>query len=369
MHIAIVTNYLPPRAGGLEGVVDALARGYTDAGDEVIVTGYDDGAAAAPYRREALHGWNGLERRGIPVPLLTPRSLVRLWRVVRGADAVHIHGLVFVSSVVALLASRSEQRVVVTEHVGLVPYRSRIAGWLQFCALFVGARLAVRRDAMIATLNDRVAADVGRVAPRATIRKIPNAVDLGLFSPSTAARRLESRGALGWTGPVVLVVARNAPKKRLDLVLGAARRLRSVRFVVCGLDTDELPWAEPNVEVLGAVERSRLVDLYRAADLLLLPSEGEGQPLAVLEALACGLPVVLGADPDVMAELPDCVVPVERTVDAVVDAITETVAEADGRSLADTCTRSVADRGWPGAVATYRSLLDRPDPSAAKATT
>lgn len=357
MRIAIVTNYLPPRAGGLEGVVDALALAYTELGDDVVVVGVDDGAGPAPYRRERLRGWTGLERRGVPVPILTPGSFVRLVRAVRNADAVHIHGLVFLSSFAALLASGRKQSIVVTEHVGLVPYRSALAATVQRLALVAGVRLARRRNAVVTALNERVVADVTALGCGA-VRKIPNGVDIERFTPVSPQRRAALRESRGWLGPTVLVVGRNAPKKRFDLVLGASRRLRSIQFVVCGLDTERLRWSEPNVEVLGAVEQGELADLYRGADLLLLPSEGEGQPLCVLEALACGLPVVLGADASVLAELPSCVVPVNRTVDAVVDAIVSSLPAAHEReSIGARCADAVADRGWTRAASAYRVLL------------
>jgi glycosyltransferase involved in cell wall biosynthesis len=56
----------------------------------------------------------------------------------------------------------------------------------------------------------------------------------------------------------------------------------------------ELP---PGATVLGPLPRERVAQLYRAADALLLPSRGEGFPLTAQEAMASGLPVVLGDDP------------------------------------------------------------------------
>ncbi|HUR76331.1 MAG TPA: glycosyltransferase family 4 protein [Acidimicrobiales bacterium] len=350
---------MPPRAGGLEGVVDALARAYTDSGDDVVVVGYDDDAGPAAYRREPLRGWNGLERHGVPVPVLTLRSFARLRRTVRSADAVHVHGLAFLSSFAALLACRRGQRVVVTEHVGAIPFASGLAVAVQRVALSAGRRLAQRRNAAVTALNDRVVTQVAASA------KIPNGVDLEFFSPVAPRLRAELRARRGWDSPTVLVVGRNAPKKRLDLILGAAHELRSVRFVVCGLETEKLGWSEPNVDVLGSVDHAMLADHYRAADLLVLPSEGEGQPLCVLEALASGLPVVLGADPVVLAELPDCVVPVDRSVGAVVAAIKATLPAANAReALSTACARAVAGRGWADVAAAYRALLT---PAAAEA--
>src|SRR5690606_38200105 len=66
---------------------------------------------------------------------------------------------------------------------------------------------------------------------------------------------------------------------------------------------------EAQVHFHGAVDHQRLPDLYRNAELCLLSSRHESQNLAVLEAAACGTPVV-GTAVGVIPELvpPDCVV-------------------------------------------------------------
>jgi glycosyltransferase involved in cell wall biosynthesis len=55
-------------------------------------------------------------------------------------------------------------------------------------------------------------------------------------------------------------------------------------------------WGLPNVRVLSPMPQAELASWYHAADLLILPSEGEGFPLVVQEAMACGLPACITAD-------------------------------------------------------------------------
>jgi D-inositol-3-phosphate glycosyltransferase len=57
------------------------------------------------------------------------------------------------------------------------------------------------------------------------------------------------------------------------------------------------------VDVLGPIPSERVAELYRAADALLLPSRGEGFPVAVQEAMSSGLPVVMSDDPSYASHL------------------------------------------------------------------
>ena len=360
-HIVVVSNYLPPNGGGVEFVADALAREYAAAGHEVTVTGYDtraDEGFTAPYHRVALGGWNGLERRSVPLPILGPRAILKLRRLVRDADAVHVHGLAYLSSFAALLSLRRATPNVVTEHVGIVDYDSAAMTRAQRLALAFGARLAGWRRSQVVVLNDRVAAEIRAVAPQLQIRKLPNGVNLDEFRPPSLEERAALRTRLEINSPAVLIVARNARKKRLDLVVDAATAMPTTHFVICGRGTQALTGAGSNVRLLGEVDRETVAMLYRACDALLLPSESEGLPLVVLEAMASGLPVVVGDDPDVVRELPHGVISVARNVVAVRAALDE-VLGTDTPPDIDTRT-AAAGFGWRAIADDYLRLLRDP---------
>lgn len=138
---------------------------------------------------------------------------------------------------------------------------------------------------------------------------IPHGVDTDLFRPPTAGERARARRALGLgSGFVVGAVGANSFRKRFDLILASfalfaaggsgARLLIKTDRTVSREGRDLADMAKRN----GIADRVRLLteelsgtemrELYWALDLLLNLSEWEGFGLPVLEAMACGLPVV-----------------------------------------------------------------------------
>ena len=372
MRVLLVANYLPPYEGGIQFVVDRLARGYAARGHDVVVTGYD--AARRPvrfarpaerYRTVSVPAVNPLERLSVPIPLFAP---VRLWRttrtLMRWASAVHVHGLLYPNTALAtLLAHRGARPVVLTEHVGLVSTGNGLLDRAQGVAFRrAGRHLAARRVSAVAVLNERVAAEVDQVTGgRSPIHRIDNGVDTDLFRPAEPAERVAARERWGFTRPTALFVGRLARKKGVDLLLEAAAASDRFDVAICGKDTERLGAVPATVRVLGLQDQERLADLYRAADLLVLPSYGEGFPLVVQEAMASGLPVVTcaGATPStgphtaVVREAP-------RTAAGLVDAVHALLdAGPAGRAALGVKGRAVAvaHYDWSVAVDRYLALL------------
>jgi glycosyltransferase involved in cell wall biosynthesis len=86
-------------------------------------------------------------------------------------------------------------------------------------------------------------------------------------------------------------------KKGLHILRELAGRLPDCQWVFIGWGPDDpAGWGLPNVRTLGAIPHAELPRYYRAADLLVLPSSGEGFPLVVQEAMACGTPALISPD-------------------------------------------------------------------------
>jgi len=154
-------------------------------------------------------------------------------------------------------------------------------------------------DAVIAVssaLRDRLVA-LGVEAGKVSVLR--NGVDAELFRPADGA---EARARLGLPadGPLLASVGNLLPVKGQALAIEALQHLPACRLVVVGEGPlrDAL---EQQARRLGVAERvlfrpsmpqHELRYLYAASDLLLLTSQREGWPNVVLEAMACGTPVV-----------------------------------------------------------------------------
>jgi glycosyltransferase involved in cell wall biosynthesis len=128
---------------------------------------------------------------------------------------------------------------------------------------------------------------------------IPNGVDIEIFVPAKEQQRQSIRDELGLPPekPVFLFVGRFVEKKGLPILQQLAQRFQSVHWAFAGWGSlDPSLWELPNVTVFRDRRGIQLTPIYQSADLLVLPSKGEGFPLVVQEAMACGTPVMVGSE-------------------------------------------------------------------------
>ena len=200
--------------------------------------------------------------------------------------------------------------------------------------------------------------------PRERVRTVRNGVDLERFAPGD---RQQARAQLGLPsdGAIALGVGRLVPGKGFDVAARAVRRLPDCTLALVGDGAERTRIADAGdgrVVFLGSQPPERVALAYRAADVLVLPSEREGWPNVVTEALASGLPVVatrVGGIPQILGDDPPqhlgaLVEP--RDVDALAAAL-RVVLDAGGRSSE---VRAFAERyGWhepvAALVATFRA--------------
>ena len=366
-RLLLVTHYFPAHGGGVEAVAYALAERLIERGWEIEWFASD--CDRPPLRRgleaRAAGSFNGLERRfGIPYPVWTPVALLGLYRAVRRADAVHLHeGQYLPNLIAALMARTMGRRLVVTQHIGQVPYRNPVPRWLLEVLNRVIARtVLVPADAVIYISHQVMTYFESLVGSRGTFLLVANGVDGRVF------RRCEEVAGLAElprprlkTAPVLLFVGRFVEKKGLGMIRELARRTPTFQWFLAGSGPiDPATWGLSNVTVLGRLPVSHLVEWYNKADLLVLPSVGEGFPLVVQEAMSCGLPVAVHTETAAAGHLPAGLVLAESVEGA--DATDRWLARlefelarpAEDRSALRSLCADFASRHWSWEVSADR---------------
>lgn len=244
---------------------------------------------------------------------------------------------------------------------------------LNLIARFPGPRRqiveAIRQaDGLIAVCQALADVYLELGADPAKLRVLRNGVDLELFRPQP---RHDARTRFGMTGPSLLSVGHLIERKGHDLVIKALADLSDLHLFIAG-DGPEQPALErlaarlgvsARVRFLGALSQQELAALYSAGDALVLASSREGWANVLLEAMACGTPVVASpvwGTPEVVAAQQAGRLMAERSVPALIDAVRKLLAKPPAR--AD--TRAFAERfDWhstsDGQMALFREILAR----------
>jgi glycosyltransferase involved in cell wall biosynthesis len=306
MRIALFTDYYPPHVdGGVERVVLQLAQGYARRGHDVRV--FTLNTRDAPEFETVMPNLRVYRAPAVQLSgLLKVQSSVstKLYGVANDAlndfpaDVIHAHTTFFYSSLVAAaLSKRHSTPLVTTLHVGSLgemPLRTRLMAGIYERTL--GSLIMAQSQAVIA-VSHAVADHAEKLGVRPNkLTVIPNGVDVDEYAPAfyKGADRLRVTCVgrlIGNKGPQHLLEA-------VPALLGVAPDAEVV-FVGDGpmlqalQARSEALGLQDNVTFLGS--RDDVPDILRDSDVFVRPSLTEGMPLAVLEAMACGLPVVATA--------------------------------------------------------------------------
>lgn len=225
-------------------------------------------------------------------PLSVP-TLVRLRNSIRSSDVVVASGSkTLPASVVAGLALDTP---LIYQNIGDPLYWAP-DGWRHRMV-----RALLRRTDAVAAVSGQAAGalarDFGVPADRITVLR--NARDRHAYQPASAAERVQARARLGLPPevPVVVQVAALSREKRIDLAVAALQRVPLAHLVVVGtgplrahLEQLAAAVAPGRVHFLGSMSDVR--PAYAAGDAVLLTSDSEGVPGALIEGGLCGLPAV-----------------------------------------------------------------------------
>jgi glycosyltransferase involved in cell wall biosynthesis len=210
-----------------------------------------------------------LAREGTPVDLLH----------------AHVHWMGWAATQAGWLMRRP---VVISEHSSEWP-RGQITP-----AALRRARIAFRRAALVCPVDAQLERAIEERGVHGRFRVVPNTVDTGVFRPPSRAPGTHAR---------LVNVAQHVEVKAHDVLLeafaGVAKRRPGLTLVLIGEGplTPKLKQLavqlaiEGAVSFVGSVDAPRVAEELRRADALVMSSLSENLPLALLEALCCGLPV------------------------------------------------------------------------------
>ena len=236
------------------------------------------------------------------------RLVARLWRMRSTIDVIHMHGVSQKNGPISLMARLLGKPVVLTLHTSgqdepqAAARRGMLANW------------AFKSSALILPVSPNLVRRCEEAGvPAAVVRLTPNGIDTHRFRPPTAAERTALRRELRWPErqAVFVFVGFFSRDKRPDLLFRAWSRLAGEgvpsKLVYIGATASTYYEIDRSLAVEireGAAKLGRADDVvfveathdvaryYRAADVFVLASVREAHPVALLEAMSCGLPVV-----------------------------------------------------------------------------
>lgn len=301
MRVLTVTHFFESHGGGIERVAGHLCRQLALLGAESIWAASDcDPLPSAEVEVVPLACWNPVEKlTGLPMPVPSPRAVSALVREVRRSDAVIVHDALYATSILALLIAKFCGRpVLLIQHIAQIAFSSPALRLVMKVANALITRPILWAANERVFISDTVRHELLGTPPRSSCKLLFNGVNDAIFFP-------DERSAQGSRDKrTVLFVGRYVEKKGLAVIRALATSRPDLEFLLAGSGPLEPSrWGLANVKDLGSKSPEELADLYRSASLLLLPSVGEGFPLVIQEAMACGLPVVCGkpsnrADPE-----------------------------------------------------------------------
>jgi glycosyltransferase involved in cell wall biosynthesis len=263
----------------------------------------------------SLPGADAVKCQPIPAPVGAEKFLVtqtrrQLAQLLADVQIVHLHGVWdSILKASATVAFRLGIPYVVTPHGMLDPWSLSQKKWKKKLALALGYRAMLNRAAFLHVLNRdeiELLKPLGLTSP---MQMIPNGITpdefLNLPTPGTFRA---SHPQLG-SSPYILFLSRLHYKKGLDILADAfgllAGKNPGVHLVVAGPDEGAATAFKNQIKSAGLENRvhltgpifgdEKLAALVDAA-CFCLPSRQEGFSLAILEAMACGVPVVISTE-------------------------------------------------------------------------
>jgi phosphatidyl-myo-inositol dimannoside synthase len=369
-RVLLVTNDFPPRRGGIQSYLAELVTRLAASGEHTVTVYAPQWKGADAFDAHTA-GYQVVRHPGtlmLPVPTVD----VRMRRLIAEHDVDTVW--FGAAAPLGLLAQRARQagatRVLASTH-------GHEVGW----SMLPVARSVLRRigdDSDVVTFVSRYtrARFASAFGPEAALEHLPPGVDIARFRPDPASRaELRARYRLGQR-PTVVCVSRLVPRKGQDMLIRALpairQRVDGAALLIAGggpyLETlrgvaDRFGVSE-HVTFTGGIPAAELPAYHAMADVFAMPCRTRGAGLDIeglgivfLEASATGVPVIAGCSggaPETVRHNRTGLLVDGRSVNKIVDAVTELLADPDRAA-----TMGAAGRDWVTAQWQWDALAGR----------
>lgn len=316
LEIAMFSDYFHPELGGIQDSIALAAQALGRRGHRVAlhVPRYGE----RDYRRVGLRRVESAlgpgvwvhRHRSLPAPSTTQQSRVvipsmvttlRLLRQTR-PDVIHVQSFLGLGLEAVMAGWMLGIPVIGTNHTAIKAFAAYLPvkpDWAEDYVTWFHNRCD-----LITAPSHSVLEEMGLARLERPSQIISNPIDTHVFCPSSPEERAGLRAQFGLTTSVVVYAGRLGPEKDIDVVVRAVARLREggmpMTLAIAGHGSDEgrlrgmaaeLGVAD-NVRFLGTLDKERLAALLRASDVFAIMSTSETQSMTLLQAMACGVPVV-----------------------------------------------------------------------------
>ncbi len=264
-------------------------------------------------------------------------------------DVMHAHShLYFSTNLAALKRQLGDIPLAITNH-GL--YSQNAPEWVFDLYLQTVGRWTFNQADVIFCYTDADRERVRELGINARVEVVSNGIDTKRFTPEGPESAL-----INHDGSTVLFVGRLVEGKRPETAVDAVEQLpENIRLYICGEGPERAELenkASEQCVFLGNIPYEEMPAVYRAADLLVLPSRAEGTPRTVMEALSSGVPVVCSDLEHVRSAFGDSVIYSEcEEIKNLADTIATTLAKDHTVSLS-------SHFRWQNTVEETTTILD-----------
>jgi len=303
MKIAYVCPFWDPAVGGIKEVVKALAKEMIERGHEVYIftSDWDKTKRIKRYKeiQDGIHIHRCFHIAKISnFATLWPSVLFKL--IKGNFDIIHSHMYghphAFFSALASILTNRPH---IHTTHAPWTPGGRSTIGELLYKYNWLST-IVLKKAAKIIAITPWEINEIEKRGGK-NITAIPNGIENDFFKE----RKTSIRKELGIQPKenIILFVGRLDPVKALDILIEALnkelQKRKNTYLILVGPDAgmknkiEELSKENEYIKRIGEVKlKDKLAEYYQSSNIFVLPSKREGFPIALLEAMASGLPLV-----------------------------------------------------------------------------